>query len=217
MLYQLSYLGTARREGRGAPVYSQAGRRCPPGFAFGFAGDGPASHRAAKWLGNHGDGAAGIHGGPNAGRMSEARTHRLHCMGRFRCAANRRLRRRPAAGDGVGAGQPAVQVDVAAALGAERPRGLGRPACRRSGSFLAPAWPGRPVWAAQLALSQPKRIGKPSPPSSVIGLVQRQADDVGVGADHLDHETSRRCPAPHSRRPCRAIRRSRYRPGCRPR
>ena len=33
MLYQLSYPGTARGEGPGAPVYSQAGGPCPPGFA----------------------------------------------------------------------------------------------------------------------------------------------------------------------------------------
>src|ERR1700687_1298816 len=33
MLYQLSYLGTARRRGQGAPVYSQAGQPCPPCFA----------------------------------------------------------------------------------------------------------------------------------------------------------------------------------------
>ena len=43
MLYQLSYLGTSRTEGPGAPVYSQAGQLCPPGFAFGYAGRGPAS------------------------------------------------------------------------------------------------------------------------------------------------------------------------------
>ena len=43
MLYQLSYPGTARREGQGAPVYSQAKRLCPPAFAFGFGAAGPAS------------------------------------------------------------------------------------------------------------------------------------------------------------------------------
>jgi hypothetical protein len=35
MLYQLSYLGTASRTVRlGAAVYSQAGRPCPPRFAY---------------------------------------------------------------------------------------------------------------------------------------------------------------------------------------
>jgi hypothetical protein len=54
MLYQLSYPGTARRGGQGAPVYSQAGQPCPPGFAGlsgiaqrattdGYAGHGPTS------------------------------------------------------------------------------------------------------------------------------------------------------------------------------
>ena len=33
MLYQLSYPGTARHGGQGAPVYSQAGQPCPPRFA----------------------------------------------------------------------------------------------------------------------------------------------------------------------------------------
>ena len=37
MLYQLSYLGTSSREGLGAAVYSQAGERCPPRFACGYA------------------------------------------------------------------------------------------------------------------------------------------------------------------------------------
>jgi hypothetical protein len=45
MLYQLSYLGVPRREPCGhmrTAVYSGVGRRCPPGFAVGFAGRGPA-------------------------------------------------------------------------------------------------------------------------------------------------------------------------------
>ena len=41
MLYQLSYPGTARREGQGAPVYSQAGGLCPPGFTVGYARRSP--------------------------------------------------------------------------------------------------------------------------------------------------------------------------------
>jgi hypothetical protein len=50
MLYQLSYPGTARRGGQGAPVYSQAGGPCPPGFAFGYAGRGAASyHQPNGW------------------------------------------------------------------------------------------------------------------------------------------------------------------------
>jgi hypothetical protein len=46
MLYQLSYLGRSR-DGRKWPseraVYSGVEGRCPPGFAFGYAGRGPAS------------------------------------------------------------------------------------------------------------------------------------------------------------------------------
>jgi hypothetical protein len=60
MLYQLSYPGTARRGGQGAPVYSQAGGRCPPGFAAlsgmarratadGYAGPGPASYLSPNY------------------------------------------------------------------------------------------------------------------------------------------------------------------------
>src|SRR5258706_11738314 len=37
MLYQLSYLGTARRRPRERAVYSQAKRACPPCFASGYA------------------------------------------------------------------------------------------------------------------------------------------------------------------------------------
>ena len=46
MLYQLSYLGTARR-GPGAPVYSQAGLPCPPRFAGGCAARGRVKRRPA--------------------------------------------------------------------------------------------------------------------------------------------------------------------------
>ena len=42
MLYQLSYLGSSSRGGLEVAVYSQAGRRCPPRFAFGFARRGHA-------------------------------------------------------------------------------------------------------------------------------------------------------------------------------
>jgi hypothetical protein len=46
MLYQLSYLGTARAAARERAVYSQAKRACPPSFACGYAGRGLASlHR----------------------------------------------------------------------------------------------------------------------------------------------------------------------------
>ena len=65
------------------------------------------------------------------------------------------------------------------------------------------------------ALSQPKWIGIALAGQQRRGLVQRQADDVGVGADDLDDERCRRAPAPRSRRPCRAIRRRRDRPRCR--
>ena len=40
MLYQLSYLGPGAEQG--APVYSQAGRLCPPAFAFGYGVASPA-------------------------------------------------------------------------------------------------------------------------------------------------------------------------------
>ena len=46
MLYQLSYLGISLAHGGlGAGVYSQAGQRCLPRFAFGFAW---RSHAEAK-------------------------------------------------------------------------------------------------------------------------------------------------------------------------
>jgi hypothetical protein len=51
MLYQLSYLGTASRGRPGAAVYSQAGRPCPPRFAFGLAWRGHANCRRRGVLG----------------------------------------------------------------------------------------------------------------------------------------------------------------------
>ena len=70
--------------------------------------------------------------------------------------------------DDVGAGQPAVQVDVAAARRAERRCGLGRGlAADRARLLRAAPCRARSGFAAQLAFNQPKRIGKPSPPSSV--------------------------------------------------
>ena len=44
MLYQLSYLGVPRKAQRASEraVYSEVRQACPPGFAFGYAGRGPA-------------------------------------------------------------------------------------------------------------------------------------------------------------------------------
>ena len=52
MLYQLSYLGIlGRPKGLGErAVYREVGGPCPPGFAFGFAGRGPASGILPKLL-----------------------------------------------------------------------------------------------------------------------------------------------------------------------
>ena len=44
MLYQLSYLGTSSHGGLGAAVYSQAGRRCPPRFAYRLRVARPRDH-----------------------------------------------------------------------------------------------------------------------------------------------------------------------------
>ena len=99
MLYQLSYLGIlGRPKGLGErAVYREVGRSCPPSFAFRFAGRGPPSPAASAW---------------QARRVrllqiiGESRLFGVFGVGFF-------------AGDDVFAGQPAVQVDVAAAGGAE--------------------------------------------------------------------------------------------------
>jgi hypothetical protein len=79
MLYQLSYLGISLGQGPGAPVYSQAGRACPPSFASGYAARGPASD-ACPASGEGRRGAAQIAGKPRLfggssvnGRWSETR------------------------------------------------------------------------------------------------------------------------------------------------
>jgi len=44
----MSYLGMSRR-GAGSAVYSQAGRLCPPAFAFGYGVAGPAGRLHMCW------------------------------------------------------------------------------------------------------------------------------------------------------------------------
>jgi hypothetical protein len=99
MLYQLSYLGiSGPQAGLGAPVYSQAGRACLPCFAFlsGVA-------RRAKT-----DGYARRASLPLPGQIAGESGLILVLVRIF------------AAGNDIRARQPAVQVDVPAALGTER-------------------------------------------------------------------------------------------------
>jgi hypothetical protein len=87
-----------------------------------------------------------------------------------------------AGGNSVGAGQPAVQIDVAAAFGAERRRGRDRRLAADRAWFGSLAGSAgfcgmighrgslhdvRAQLQMPAAFSQPKRIGKPSPPSRV--------------------------------------------------
>ena len=99
MLYQLSYLGIlGRPKGLGErAVYREVGGLCPPAFACGYGAASPNSRAASAW---------------QARRMrppqiiGESRLFGVFGVG-------------VAAGDDVLAGQPAVQVDVAAAGGTE--------------------------------------------------------------------------------------------------
>src|SRR5215218_10788919 len=97
MLYQLSYLGIFGRP-KGLcerAVYREVGGLCPPAFACGFGGASPNSRAASA---------------RQAGRVllhqmiGESRLFGVFRVGLF-------------AGDDVFAGEPAVQVDVAAAGG----------------------------------------------------------------------------------------------------
>lgn len=107
--------GHCPARGQGAPVYSQAGGLCPPGFVE----PGRAPHLPPKcWeitLICPGCLAQGIHA--NNPRLS------VHGVVFDILLIRVFVGVRPAWND-VGAGQPAVQVDVAAALGAERFRGI---------------------------------------------------------------------------------------------
>src|SRR5689334_7709461 len=166
MLYQLSYRGVSRAAQGPVEraVYSGVGRRCPPGFA----------PRAM------------------AGRVFSRDIQNIGKPRLFRI-----LVVVLAAGDDIGAGEPAVEIDVAAAGRAERARVLRRrPAADRaaaagdwsSSGFVVlvrhrsrqPWQTARPITsgggersqarsrqAAATVLSQPKRIGKPSPDKSV--------------------------------------------------
>ena len=61
MLYQLSYLGTASRTVRlGAAVYSQAGRPCPPRFAYSLVWSGCAGGAQAEPVRDTKKAAAGV-------------------------------------------------------------------------------------------------------------------------------------------------------------
>ena len=129
MLYQLSYLGTSGHGGLGAAVYSQAGKPCPPRFAL-RATRGAATQRPKD---------AACPASPE-GRRRTARNNRgtdpkspkMTLIVGFLIVL--------AAGDRVGIRQPAVQVDLPAALRTEGPGGLnGRFAADRArpGAALA--------------------------------------------------------------------------------
>ena len=130
MLYQLSYLGTARRRGQGAPVYSQAGPSCPPRFAPGLAWRGhPANACPATQKGRP------LPPNPGFGHLPGDRPKTRGI------ALNRRLRRRPwrlgwrrnSTASGSDRRRGSVRNKTAA-----RPR---RPACRRSGRVWPIPWP----------------------------------------------------------------------------
>jgi hypothetical protein len=112
MLYQLSYLGTsgAQKHPERA-VYSQAGRPCPPRFISGYA---RRSHAEEGKASPHGPkGRAATDHRTAASEVIEYRLSGVLVGVRF-------------ARNGVGAGQPAVQVDVATAVGTKRLGSLGR-------------------------------------------------------------------------------------------
>ena len=156
MLYQLSYLGTARRGGQGAPVYSQAGQPCPC-----FARVSGIARRATTcgcaWC---------SHPVPACPAWRIGRRRPDEALTPSKQSLIPRLPRHPWRREWrknlIASGSDRHPGSARNKTGA-RPR---LPAWRRSGT--ASPWPGRRPCAAQLALSQPKRIGKPSPPSSAI-------------------------------------------------
>ena len=124
MLYQLSYLGTPRR-GPGAPVYSQAGLPCPPRFACGWSifrlGRIMTAHPGASWFETRGVATL------LTMRVKDLiqRSAPPHCGKRAKWRSIGVFIVVLGGGNGVGIRQPAVEVDVAAAFGTKRPRGLG--------------------------------------------------------------------------------------------
>ncbi len=130
MLYQLSYLGISQRPKRPVEraVYSGVGRPCPPRFACGFAWRGhpmPQAKRARQ-------SPTGVDGRPASPRSGKS--------GQTAESGSIRVVRLVVAGrNHVGTREPAVQVDIPAARGAERPRVLGgRLAADRAGLGLSP-------------------------------------------------------------------------------
>ena len=139
MLYQLSYLGIApgRNPGSG-PVYREAGASCPAARGC-FKPYGPFPQGQDNGEKSRGSGCA-----------RRGRRQRLLVV--VRLWIGRR--------NGVGAGQPAVEIDIAAPLRAERPRGRHRRLAADRTRLLR--------LHAQPALIQPARTGKPSPSSSAV-------------------------------------------------
>jgi len=101
----------------GAAVYSQAGQPCPPRFAFGFAWRSHALSRRRS--------VPGVARRAKTGRRRPPSTTRQHPKTRKYPLVGAASVLVLVAGDRVGIRQPAVQVDIPAALGAERLGGLG--------------------------------------------------------------------------------------------
>jgi hypothetical protein len=113
MLYQLSYLGVSRTAQGPAEraVYSGLEPSCPPGFALlRYAGRGPASASNAASTAVFGDSARGWV--QSARPLGAQRRRHPQDIGESRLF--RVFDVVVAARDDVGAGQPAVEVDVPA-------------------------------------------------------------------------------------------------------
>jgi len=104
--------------------------------------------------------------------------------------------------DCIAAGEPAVQVDVGAALRAERPYsfvcGLAADRARLAGFVVGhdQNWEMIGIWGAQWAAPTSHCI-QPAEMDRIAfaaeqrrRLVERQADDVGIGTDDFDQETA---------------------------
>src|SRR5262245_3056469 len=113
---------------------------------------------------------------------------------------------------GIAAGEPPVEIDIGAALRAERPPfRLGRLAANGAGAFGAAAGLVVIAHARQRSIAsldpRPKSCDLRTARSSrrveprqahriavagqeAHGLVEGQPDDVGIGADELDHEAA---------------------------
>ena len=130
MLYQLSYLGTSLPPGRGAAVYSQAGRPCPPRFALRFRMAQPAIGRT--WHSSKGGGDSSFQPANNV-----LKQNKYFLLAVFVLVL--------ASGDCVGTGEPAVQIDITTAIRAERPRCLGRRLAADRARFGAAGLVGRRI------------------------------------------------------------------------